>query len=288
MTSEPSTQSLRISQQRLSSMSCSQKHDVLGVQFDLADYQMVMETVRRWKTSGERRYIVLTPPHSVLMCHSDADLRQATACAGMTLPDGVGIIVAADVLRYPHHGRVTGPTLMLKLCEWGRDKDLSHYFYGGQEGTVERLVDRLHSLFPGLRVVGTYSPPFRRLTPTEDDQAVRRINSSKPDVVWVGLGSPRQEKWMADHVRRINATALIGVGAAFDFHSGRIPWAPAWIRRAGLEWAYRLAKEPRRMWRRNLDSPVFLTKVIAQRLRPALGAGKGGCPRISESEARNR
>lgn len=174
--------------------------------------------------------------------------------------------LAARLLGYPHHGRVTGPTLMLKLCDWGREPRFRHFFYGGASGVAETLAERLTAQFPGLEVAGTCCPPFRELHPAEDAQMVRRINEAKPDIVWVGLGSPKQEKWMADHVGRIEAAALIGVGAAFDFHSGRVKWAPAWIRKMGIEWAYRLAREPKRMWRRNVNSFVFLAKVLQQRL----------------------
>ncbi len=247
------------------------KYKVLNVQFDLVDYRAVMENIDRWRRSGERHYLTLSPPHSVLMCDSDDELSKATDRANMTLPDGVGIILAAKLLSYPHRGRVTGPVLMLKLCEWGRAKDYSHFFYGGLPGVADMLAKRLAKKFPGLKVAGTYSPPFRRLTPQEDAKIIQDINSARPDILWVGLGSPKQEKWMASHVGKIAATAMIAVGAAFDFHSGNVKWAPAWLRRLGLEWAYRLAKEPRRMWRRNLDSPLFLLRVMQQRFGDGAG-----------------
>lgn len=243
------------------------KYKVLNVQFDFVDYQAVMENIDRWRRNGQRHYLTLSPPHSVLMCGSDDELSKATDRANMTLPDGVGIILAASLLKYPHRGRVTGPVLMLKLCDWGRAEGYSHFFYGGLPGVADMLAKRLAQRFPGLKVAGTYSPPFRRLTPQEDARIIQDINSARPDIIWVGLGSPKQEKWMASHVGKITATAMIAVGAAFDFHSGKVKWAPEWIRRLGLEWAYRLAKEPRRMWRRNLDSPVFLLKVIQQRAK---------------------
>lgn len=263
-------------------------YNILNLRFDLVDYRAVMETINRWRQNDERHYITLTPPHSVLMCYYDGDLRRATSQAGMTLPDGVGIILAANLLRYPHHGRVTGPTLMLKLCQWGRAEGYGHFFYGGLPGVADALADRLSDRFPGLKVAGVYSPPFRRLTPDEDARIIENINRCKPDVVWVGLGSPKQEKWMLEHFGKIKATTLIGVGAAFDFHSGRVRWAPEWIRRAGLEWAYRLVKEPKRMWHRNLDNPVFLTKVLVQRSRMVLATGKRSSHVAIEREAEHR
>jgi len=194
-------------------------------------------------------------------------MRRATAGADITLPDGVGIIVAAHLLRYAHNGRVTGPTLMLKLCDWGRRKSYRHFFYGGTEGIAEQLAEKLSLMYPGLEIAGTYCPPFRPLSAEEDCAIIEQINSTCPDLVWVGLGAPKQEKWMADHLGKIEATAMIGVGAAFDFHSGNANWAPAWIRGFGLEWAYRLIREPKRMWRRNIDSPIFLSRVLYQLLR---------------------
>jgi N-acetylglucosaminyldiphosphoundecaprenol N-acetyl-beta-D-mannosaminyltransferase len=151
---------------------------------------------------------------------------------------------------------------MLRLCDWGREFGYKHYFYGGAEGVADKLRDKLSQMFPGLQTAGTYCPPFRPLSKQEDEMIVEQINRTEPDIVWVGLGAPKQEKWMSAHLDKISATAMIGVGAAFDFHSGNVKWAPASIRKLGLEWAYRLAKEPKRMWRRNLDSLIFLAKVI--------------------------
>jgi N-acetylglucosaminyldiphosphoundecaprenol N-acetyl-beta-D-mannosaminyltransferase len=243
----------------------SRGRNILGISFNLIGYSDVLTTITSWRCRGERHYITLTPPHSVILCHRDRQLRQATDRAGLILPDGTGIILAARLLGYAHCGRVTGPTLMLKLCDGGCAQGFRHFFYGGQPGVADRLAERLRAQFSRLTVAGTCCPPFRPLTAAEDAAMVRQINRCHPDIVWVGLGSPKQEKWMAEHVGRIEAAALIGVGAAFDFHSGHVRWAPAWVRKAGLEWAYRLTREPRRMWRRNLSSVVFLAQVLRQR-----------------------
>ena len=239
---------------------------ILGVHFDLVDYDAVLSAVARWRGAGERRSVVLSNPHSVLMCRRDPAMGEATAGASLVLPDGVGIVWAARLLGLPHQGRVTGPELMLRLCEAGRAWDCRHYFYGGAEGVAQALAARMAELFPGLEVAGTWTPPFRPLMQEEDAEDVARINAGRPDVVWIGLGAPKQEKWMAVHLGRIEAAALIGVGAAFDYHTGRVRWAPDWVRRAGLEWAYRLAHQPGRLWRRNLDSPVFLGKVVWEKV----------------------
>ena len=240
--------------------------DILGIDFDLVDYHSVLETILRWRSDRKRSYIVVTNPHSVLLCRRDRQMAHATAAAGLTLPDGVGIIIAASLLGRNHNGRVTGPTLMLKLCDWGRRYGFRHYFYGGAELVADKLANRLAAMFPQLQVAGTYCPPFKPLSERQDCEIIKRINSARPDILWVGLGAPKQEKWMAQHLGKINAVAMIGVGAAFDFHSGNVKWTPACFRKIGLEWAYRLAQQPTRMWKRNLDSPIFLAKVIWQRL----------------------
>lgn len=248
-------------------MSINNLNNILHVNFDLISYEDVLSMIMDWQKGGQQHYITLTPPYSVLMCHRDNNLRTATEKASLTLPDGVGIILAAKLLKYPQSGRVSGPTLMLRLCDWGRQYKLKHFFYGGASGVAEGLVERLTKSYPGLHVVGTYCPPFRELLPDEDVEISQKINITRPDIVWVGLGSPKQEKWMAEHLNKISATAMIGVGAAFDFHSGRVKWAPAWMRKFGIEWAYRLINEPKRMWRRNINSFIFLAKILQQRFQ---------------------
>jgi N-acetylglucosaminyldiphosphoundecaprenol N-acetyl-beta-D-mannosaminyltransferase len=246
------------------------KADILKIGFDLITYEAVIDAIQHWRANGEFHYVTITNPHSVMLCHRDEQMQEATAGASLTVPDGVGIIIAANILGYESKGRVTGPTLMLKLCDWGRKYGYRHFFYGGAEGISDRLTARLSNIYPGLEVAGTYCPPFRELSVNEDKLIIEKINATNSDIIWVSLGAPKQEKWMAAHLGRIRATAMIGVGAAFDFHSGNIKWSPAWVRELGIEWAYRLFQNPRRMWRRNLDSPIFLTKVLCQRLRMML------------------
>jgi len=154
---------------------------------------------------------------------------------------------------------------MLEVCALAAERGWSSFFYGGGDGVPELLAERLTARFPGLRVAGTWSPPFRPLTPEEDEAVVERINRSKADLVWVGLSTPRQERWMAAHVGRLDAHALLGVGAAFDIHAGLLAQAPAWMQRSGLEWLYRLGREPRRLWRRYLrNNPRFVVEILRQ------------------------
>jgi N-acetylglucosaminyldiphosphoundecaprenol N-acetyl-beta-D-mannosaminyltransferase len=245
-----------------------------GVEFDLIGARAVVQAIRGWKTSARREYISLVNPHSIMMCRRDEEMKIAVARSALTLPDGIGVVLGAAILSYEHSGRLSGPEVMLAVCDEGRRYGLSHYFYGGAEGVAPNLAAKLQERFPGLNVAGYYTPPFRKLTEEEDAAVIRTINSKKPDILWVGLGAPKQEKWMAEHRDRIEAPAMIGVGAAFDFHSENKAWCPAILRRAGLEWAYRLACEPARLWRRNLDSPLFLATVARQALAQKRGASE--------------
>jgi N-acetylglucosaminyldiphosphoundecaprenol N-acetyl-beta-D-mannosaminyltransferase len=235
-----------------------------GIDFDFIKQRDVPAAINDWRRTGHNGYVTLVNPHSVMMCRRDEQMRDATKGADLILPDGIGIVLAARLLGHGKQYRVTGPALMLRLCDAGRAQGLRHYFYGGREGIADRLAAQLSEMYPGLVVAGTYCPPFRPMSVAEDEAVVAEINAARPDVVWVGIGAPKQEKWMANHVRRIRARAMVGVGAAFDFHSGNVRWAPKWVRNIGCEWAYRLICEPRRMWRRNLDSPLFLGLVIMQ------------------------
>jgi N-acetylglucosaminyldiphosphoundecaprenol N-acetyl-beta-D-mannosaminyltransferase len=242
------------------------RQKILGIGFDLVDYRSAFEQIANGKESGKCKLVIMMNPHSVSLCRRDAEVHDVITRADLVLPDGTGIIWASRILGFENRGRVTGPKLMLKICNWGREKKLRHFFYGGAEGVADKLAANLSSKYIGLQVAGTYSPPFRQLSKEEYRIIIDKINSTKPDILWVGLGAPKQEKWMDEHRSKINAAAMIGVGAAFDFHSGNVKWAPEWIRKLGLEWAYRFAQNPKRMWRRNLDSPRFLLNVIIQRL----------------------
>jgi N-acetylglucosaminyldiphosphoundecaprenol N-acetyl-beta-D-mannosaminyltransferase len=163
---------------------------------------------------------------------------------------------------YSHVDRVYGPDLLLALARRGGYR---HYFYGGAPGVPEQLVSNLKSKFPSIDVAGIYSPPFRSLSAKEDETASALIRSSQPDIVWVGLGTPKQERWMASHVNRLKGAVLIGVGAAFDFHAGTIKQAPRWIHRSGFEWLFRLVIEPRRLWRRYFTViPLFILHASLQ------------------------
>ena len=170
--------------------------------------------------------------------------------------------LGARLLRKKLPSRLPGPYVMLKVCEFGARQGWKHFFYGGAEGVAKRLADRLSKQFPGLKVVGTYSPPFCSLTEPQDSEVVEMINKTNPDIIWVGLGAPKQEKWMAEHIGKLSAPLMLGVGAAFDFHSGNKKWAPTWIRKIGLEWLYRMFTGGRRVFIRNAKYEFLFTLII--------------------------
>ena len=164
--------------------------------------------------------------------------------------------------------RVYGPDLMLDVCAWSEGTGCRHFFYGGAPGVAEALRDRLKVRFPRLQIVGCYTPPFRPLNTEEEQELQESVQTGKPDILWVGLSTPKQEEFMAEFSPRLNSTLMIGVGAAFDFHSGRVKQAPRWMQRSGLEWFFRLCCEPRRLWKRYLrNNPLFILRAFLQLTR---------------------
>ncbi len=213
----------------------------------------------------ERPLVVsLVNPHSVMTSRRRSDFRRAITASDLVLPEGVGVTLAARLLRIPCQGRVPGPSLVRYLCDAGRRIGLRHYFYGGGPEAARKMAESLEARFPGLDVCGVHSPPYFEQAHASEAEECERINQTGPDVIWVGLGAPKQELWMARNVHRLRARAMFGVGAAFDFESGNVRRAPDWVQRSGMEWLYRLSREPRRLWRRNVDSPVFLWKAVLE------------------------
>jgi N-acetylglucosaminyldiphosphoundecaprenol N-acetyl-beta-D-mannosaminyltransferase len=188
--------------------------------------------------------------------------------ADMILPDGAPVAWIMRLRGAEISQRVCGPDIMLALCERSVSEGWRHYFYGGTEGTAEALGRAMQKKYPGLKIAGFDCPPFRSLTSIEIEASIDRINAAKPDLVWIGLGCPKQELWMAEHRSRINGAVLLGVGAAFDFHSGRVQRAPVWMRTYGLEWLHRLISEPTRLWRRYLiAAPRFCVASLTEAVR---------------------
>lgn len=243
--------------------------DVLGVHVSAIDMPTAVAEIAGWIQRREQHYVCVTGVHGVMESQADPDLREIHNRSGLTTPDGMPMVWAGHRAGADWMTRVYGPDLMLEVLALAAEHGWSSYFYGAGPGVADLLASRLSERFPGLKVAGTSSPPFRPLTPDEDAAVVAQINDARPDIVWVGLSTPKQERWMASHVGRLDAPVLAGVGAAFDMHAGLLPQAPPWLQRSGLEWAYRLAKEPRRLWRRYLrNNPRFVAAIV--RRPPAL------------------
>jgi N-acetylglucosaminyldiphosphoundecaprenol N-acetyl-beta-D-mannosaminyltransferase len=248
--------------------------NILGVGVSAINIPIAIDTFAQWIATRSRNYACVTGVHGVMESHRDPVLRAIHNRAGLVTPDGMPLVWIARALGHSQVARVYGPDLMLAVCERSIESGWRHFFYGGAQGIPELLALRLAERFPGLQVAGTCSPPFRALTAAEDRAIVERINAAAPDIVWVGISTPKQERWMAEHVGRIDAPVMVGCGAAFDFHAGVKQQAPRWMMRVGLEWAYRMATEPRRLGPRYLiNNPMFVGLMLRQLVRRiALGS----------------
>lgn len=244
-----------------------ERHNVLGVGVNAVDLPQALDIIEGWIERREANYVCVTPAHGIMDCYNEPELREIFNNSGLTVPDGMSLVWLLWLSRYPNVGRVYGPDLLLAMCERSVEPGYRHFFYGGRPGVVEDLADVLRARFPGLQIAGTHTPPFRPPTAAEDEEIVRQIREAQPDVLWVGISTPKQERWMADHVEQLDVPALVGVGAAFDFVSGHKRQAPRWIQRSGFEWLFRLANEPRRLWPRYRQYPRFALLVLADMLR---------------------
>ena len=242
---------------------------VLGVPLALTDYEEMLEWIDGMISSEDQGYLCACNVHAVMASREDRELHDALMSSSFNVPDGQPLVWAINLLGHGLSSRVYGPELMSRCCERGAERGYRFYLYGGRnQGALVQLALNLRRHYPGVKIVGGYSPPHRALTGEERGAIVKEINRSKADIVWAGIGVPKQEKWMAENRADLIAPVLIGVGAAFDFHAGLVPQAPNWVQEAGLEWAYRLAHEPRRLWRRYLRyNPLFVTAFTRQLTR---------------------
>jgi len=239
--------------------------NILGVGVSAIDMRFALSKIDEWITNHDLAYICVTNVHVLMESYRSPKLRMVLNNAGMVTPDGMPLVWGCRLSGFQYVQRVYGPDLFFAACEQSLVTGWKHYLYGGDSGVSEQLAKQLFKRFPTLKIVGYDSPPFRPLTPEEDQIAIDRINASGADIVWVGLGAPKQELWMAEHLGKINAPVMIGVGAAFDFHAGLKPQAHPWMQRSGLEWLFRLVTEPRRLWKRYLvNNPLFLILVFLQ------------------------
>ncbi|SMF21025.1 N-acetylglucosaminyldiphosphoundecaprenol N-acetyl-beta-D-mannosaminyltransferase [Tistlia consotensis] len=242
------------------------RENVLGVGVSALNLDRACASVERWIAEGERHYVCVTGVHGVMESRRDPALRRIHNAAGLVTPDGMPLVWMLKLGRHAGVDRVYGPDLMLELFRRSEQKGFRHFLYGSTPEVLARLQARLAERFPAAEVVGSFSPPFRPLSEAESAAIVERINASGADILWVGLSTPKQERWMAEHRARLAPAALIGVGAAFDFHAGLLRQAPRFVQRSGFEWLFRTAMEPRRLWKRYARNvPLFLLAVAAQK-----------------------
>lgn len=242
--------------------------ELLGVKFALTDYDGALARIEQMASGDERGYLCCTSVHGLMASRGDPQLAAVLNGAALNLPDGMPVVWALNLLGdgRPLRDRVYGPTLMERACERAAATGTRVFLYGGHdEGALRELKTGLRRRTPAIEIAGDWSPPHRELSANEEREVAQRINESGAQIVWCGISTPRQEMWVARMRPLVEAPVLICVGAAFDFLAGRVPQAPAWMQRHGLEWAYRMGREPRRLAPRYLRSnPAFLAAVARQ------------------------
>jgi N-acetylglucosaminyldiphosphoundecaprenol N-acetyl-beta-D-mannosaminyltransferase len=249
-----------------------ERAEVAGMPLAVTDYEGAMDWMDEVIARRQRACVTAAAVHLVMVAREDPETARAVGHA-LAVPDGVPLVWALRALGHREATRVYGPDLMAHYCARAARTGTPMYLYGGRsDEALERLTSALRARFPGINIAGGWSPPFRPLTEAERDDVVRRIDESGADVVWVGTGQPKQEKWMAEMRDRLQAPILAGVGAAFDFHAGIVSQAPPWMQRNGLEWAYRLSREPRRLFKRYAKyNPLFVAAFARQYAAHRLG-----------------
>jgi N-acetylglucosaminyldiphosphoundecaprenol N-acetyl-beta-D-mannosaminyltransferase len=244
------------------------KREILGIPVAMTDYQGAIDAMDAMIEGDERGYVCAVAVHALTVGYDDPEMAEALRGATLVLPDGMPVVWAANMLGENLEDRVYGPELMLRYNDHCADRGHRIWLYGGRDqGSLVQLALNLRRRHPGINIVGGYSPPFRAMTTEEEDALIDQINDARPDVLWVGIGVPKQEKWMARMRHRLDVPVMCAVGAAFDFHAGRISQAPSWMQQRGLEWIYRIAQEPRRLLPRYLYfNPRFVLAFARQYL----------------------
>ena len=239
--------------------------NVLGVGVHATTLEEAVTLSGRLLQSGARGYVCLTGVHGVMEARRDPELRQILNQALLCLPDGMPTVWLGRAQGHRRMGRVYGPDYMAELCRWSSSRSYRHFFYGGKTGVAELLREQLEQRFQGIQIVGTYTPPFGPLSHAQEDELRQQVAACKPDILWVGLSTPKQERFMAEHVGKLDVALMASVGAAFDIHAGLLSDSPDWIKHCGLQWLDRLRKEPRRLWRRYLrNNPAFVWSIALQ------------------------
>jgi N-acetylglucosaminyldiphosphoundecaprenol N-acetyl-beta-D-mannosaminyltransferase len=240
--------------------------NVLGVGLSVLNLERARAVIAEAIAARRKGYIAVTGVHGVSEAQDDPEFRRILNGSLLCTPDGMPMVWMGRLVGHKHMDRVYGPDLMELICKSGVAPGWKHFFYGGAPGVAEQLKARLEQRFPGLNVVGTFTPPFRPLDAQEENALVGAVAAAKPDLFWVGLSTPKQERFMAAYLPKLDTTLMLGVGAAFDFHAGKVKQAPRWIQRSGLEWAYRTSQEPRRLWKRYArNNPLFIARALLQK-----------------------
>jgi N-acetylglucosaminyldiphosphoundecaprenol N-acetyl-beta-D-mannosaminyltransferase len=239
--------------------------NVLGVGISAINMDQAMTRIGSALRRKEKGYICVTGVHGVSEAQSDEAFRNILNRAFLCTPDGMPLVWVGRLKGEKQMDRVYGPDLMLALMRISEGEGWRHFFYGGANGTAELLRTRLLARFPKLQITGIYEPPFRPLNDQERQSLAEQIRVARPDVMWIGLSTPKQERFMAENLDGLDVTLMIGVGAAFDFHAGKVKQAPRWMQRSGLEWFYRLCREPKRLWKRYFkNNPLFIARLCCQ------------------------
>ncbi len=239
--------------------------NVLGVGISAIDMPGALALSDRLLQAHGKGYVCVTGVHGIMEAQRDESLRAILNAAFLCTPDGMPTVWVGRLQGHRGMRRVYGPDYMLELCKLSTTRGYRHFLYGGNPGVAQTLKQRLKELAPGIDIVGTYTPPFRPLTSWKEDELAAIVHDAKPDIFWVGLSTPKQEQFMAQYLDRLETSLMVGVGAAFDIHAGLVPDAPQWMKTCGLQWLYRLMKEPRRLWRRYLsNNPRFLWSIGLQ------------------------
>ena len=243
----------------------SEYADVLGVRISAININLAVDMSDQWVAAGNPGYVCVTGVHGVMEAQNDPEFLGILNRATINTPDGMPMTWVGWLQGHRHMDRVYGPDFMAAMCELSVGRGYRNFLCGGEPGVADLLSESLQSRFPGLQIVGTYTPPFRTLNLEDEIELVARVHRARPHILWVGLGTPKQERFMARYLQRLEVPLLVGVGAAFDFHTGRLRESPEWVKRAGLQWLQRLTQDPRRLWKRYLrNNPAFLWHLALQ------------------------
>jgi N-acetylglucosaminyldiphosphoundecaprenol N-acetyl-beta-D-mannosaminyltransferase len=240
--------------------------NILGVGVSALDLSDAVTTVDSFLKTGNKGYICVTGMHGIMEAQADPEFRRIQNDSFLTTPDGIPTVWIGHIHGHNRMKQVRGADFMLQVCESSAKTGTRHFLYGGRPGVAELLRSVLTLRFPGLQIVGTYTPPFRPLNAQEETELYQRLLESRADVLWCGISTPKQERFMAEYIAKLPVRLMVGVGAAFDLNAGLLKDSPVWVRRCGLQWAHRLCQEPRRLWRRYLfNIPRFLWLYLLQR-----------------------